>query len=100
MTEITFSAFPDAILALSVDGKIDFANPAAEELLKRLGSEIGLPLRIREEAENVLKGAADYMPTSFEKAVAVRINELAMLFEGKCEGLDPTQAARKFGYTK
>ena len=75
MTEITFSAFPDAILALSVDGKIDFANPAAEELLKRLGSEVGLPLRIRQEAENVLKGAADYMPTSFEKAVPVLINE-------------------------
>ena len=26
--------------------------------------------------------------------------KLAMLFEGKCEGLGPTQAARKFGYTK
>jgi NtrC-family two-component system sensor histidine kinase KinB len=75
MTEIAFSAFPDAILALSVDGKIDFANPAAEELLKRLNSEVGLPLRIREEAENVIKGAADYTPTSFEKAVPVRINE-------------------------
>jgi two-component system, NtrC family, sensor histidine kinase KinB len=75
MTEITFSAFPDAILALSVDGKIDFANPAAEELLKRLNSQVGLPLQIQEEAENVLKGAADYMPTSFEKAVPVCINE-------------------------
>ena len=75
MTEITFSAFPDAILALSVDGRIDFANPAAEELLKGLDSQTGLPLRIREEAENVLKGATDYMPTSFEKAVPVRISE-------------------------
>jgi NtrC-family two-component system sensor histidine kinase KinB len=74
MTEITFSAFPDAILALSVDGRIDFANPAAEELLKGLDSQVGLPLRIREEAENVLKGAPDYMPTSFEKAVPVLIN--------------------------
>src|SRR6516162_4298891 len=26
--------------------------------------------------------------------------KLAMLFEGQCEGLGPTQAARKFGYTK
>src|SRR5258705_1610091 len=75
MTEITFSAFPDAILALSVDGRIDFANPAAEELLKRLDSQVGLPLRIQEKAENVLRGAPDYMPTSFEKAVPVRINE-------------------------
>jgi two-component system, NtrC family, sensor histidine kinase KinB len=74
MTEITFSAFPDAILALSLDGKIDFANPAAEELLKGLDSQVGLPLRIQEEAENVLRGAPDYMPTSFENAVPVRVN--------------------------
>lgn len=26
--------------------------------------------------------------------------KLAMLFEGECEGLGPTAAARKFGYTK
>jgi hypothetical protein len=26
--------------------------------------------------------------------------KLAMLFEGQCEGLGPTQAARKFSYTK
>jgi two-component system, NtrC family, sensor histidine kinase KinB len=75
MMEITFSAFPDAILALSVDGRIDFANPAAEQLLKGLDSQVGLPSRIREEAEHVLKGATDYMPTSFEKAVPVLINE-------------------------
>src|SRR5580704_17743982 len=75
MTEITFSAFPDAILALTGDGRIDFANPAAEELLRGLDSKVGLPLRIREEAENVLKGATDYLPTSFENAVPVRLNE-------------------------
>jgi NtrC-family two-component system sensor histidine kinase KinB len=75
MTEMTFSAFPDAILALTGDGRIDFANPAAEELLRGLDSKVGLPLRIREEAENVLKGATDYLPTSFENAVPVRLNE-------------------------
>jgi NtrC-family two-component system sensor histidine kinase KinB len=75
MTEITFSAFPDAILTLSVDGKIYFSNPAAEELLKRFDSQVGLRFRIQEEAENVLKGAPDYMPTGFEKAVPVLINE-------------------------
>ena len=36
MTEITFSAFLDPILALSVDGKINFANPAAGKLLQKL----------------------------------------------------------------
>ena len=87
MTEITFSAFPDAILALSVDGRIDFANPAAEELLRSLDSQDGLPLRIREEAENVLKGATDYMPTSFEKAVPVRVHEHEAYFLPRVIGM-------------
>src|SRR5208283_488625 len=75
MTEITFSAFPDPILALSVDGKINFANPAAGKLLQKLNVDYGLPLEIQEEAGNVLKGAPDYVPTSFEKAVPVRLDD-------------------------
>ena len=75
MTEITFSAFPDAILALSLDGKINFANPAAGKLLQKLNGEYGLPLAIQEEVGNVLKGAPDSVPTSFEKAVPVRIDD-------------------------
>jgi two-component system, NtrC family, sensor histidine kinase KinB len=75
MTEITFSAFPDAILALSLDGKINFANPAAGKLLSKLNGEYGLPLAIQEEVGKVLKGAPDIMPTSFENAVPVRIGD-------------------------
>jgi two-component system, NtrC family, sensor histidine kinase KinB len=75
MTEITFSAFPDSILALSLDGKINFANPAAGNVLQRLNGEYGLPLAIQEEVGNVLKGAPDYLPTSFEKAVPVRLDD-------------------------
>jgi NtrC-family two-component system sensor histidine kinase KinB len=75
MTEITFSAFPDSILALSLDGKINFANPAAGKLLHKLNGEYGLPPAIQEEVGKVLKGAPDSVPTSFEKAVAVRIDD-------------------------
>jgi signal transduction histidine kinase len=75
MTEITFSAFPDPILALSLDGKINFANPAAEKLLQKLDVEQGLPLAIQQEVDNVLKGAPDSVPTSFEKAVSVRLDD-------------------------
>ena len=75
MTEITFSAFPDAILALSLDGKINFANPAAGKLLQKLNGEYGLPLAIQEEVGKVLKGAPDSVPTSFEKAIPVRIDD-------------------------
>jgi NtrC-family two-component system sensor histidine kinase KinB len=75
MTEITFSAFPDPILALSLDGKINFANPAAGKLLQKLNFEHGLPLAIQEEVGNVLKGAPDNVPTSFENAVPVRLDD-------------------------
>jgi NtrC-family two-component system sensor histidine kinase KinB len=75
MTEITFSAFPDSILALSMEGKINFANPAAGKLLQKLNGEHGLPLAIQEEVGKVLKGAPDNVPTSFEKAIAVRIDD-------------------------
>jgi two-component system, NtrC family, sensor histidine kinase KinB len=75
MTEITFSAFPDPILALSLDGKINFANPAAGKLLQKLNIEQGLPLAIQEEVGNVLKGAPDNVPTSFENAVPVRLDD-------------------------
>jgi NtrC-family two-component system sensor histidine kinase KinB len=75
MTEITFSAFPDAILALSLDGKINFANPAAGQLLQKLDTEYGLPPAIQEEVGNVLQGAPDCVPTNFEKAVPVRLDD-------------------------
>src|SRR5208337_500039 len=75
MTEITFSAFPDPILALSLDGKINFANPAAGKLLQKLNVEQGLPFAIQEEVGNVLKGAPDNVPTSFENAIPVRLDD-------------------------
>jgi two-component system, NtrC family, sensor histidine kinase KinB len=75
MTEITFSAFPDSILALSMDGKINFANPAAGKLLQKINGDSGLPVAIQEEVGKILKGAPDSVPTSFEKAIAVRIDD-------------------------
>ena len=59
MTEITFSAFPDAIVVLSQDGKIDFKNPAADRLFAKLGKDY-LPSPILAEAERVLKGGGDF----------------------------------------
>jgi two-component system, NtrC family, sensor histidine kinase KinB len=75
MTEITFSAFPDSILALSMDGKINFANPAAGKLLQKIHGDAGLPVAIQEEVGKILKGGPDSVPTSFEKAIAVRIDD-------------------------
>jgi signal transduction histidine kinase/HAMP domain-containing protein len=75
MTETTFSAFPDPIVALSPDGVINFTNPAAIALFHKIGSDGNLPGEVQEQAENVLHGGPDYLPTSFEKAVVVRADD-------------------------
>lgn len=45
----------------------------------------------------LLEGPAGALPIKTEDKLAV---QLAMLFEGKCLGLGPTQAATKYGYSK
>ena len=74
MTEITFSAFPDAIVVLSQEGKIDFKNPAADRLFAKLGKDY-LPSPVMTEAERVLKGGADFLPTDLAKALCLRLDD-------------------------
>jgi two-component system, NtrC family, sensor histidine kinase KinB len=74
MTEITFSAFPDAIVVLSEDGKIDFKNPAADRLFAKLGRDY-LPSPVTAAAERVLKGGGDYLPTDLSKSLCLRIDD-------------------------
>jgi len=75
MTEMTFSAFPDPIVALTSDGVIHFTNQAALNLFHRVGSVGSLPGEVQEQANAVLQGGPDYLPTSFEKAVVVRVDD-------------------------
>jgi len=75
MTELTFSAFPDAIVALSPEGNPEFKNPSAEHLFRKVTINDQLPARIRRLADPILKGGEDYLPTSFEKAFCVRAND-------------------------
>ena len=81
MTETTFSAFPDPIVALSPSGVIDFANPAAITLFHKISSDGCLPEDVQRRAESVLIGGLDYLPTSFENLVVVRVDdkEVALL---------------------
>jgi signal transduction histidine kinase len=72
MTAVTFSAFPDPIIALNADGQINFKNPAAENLLLKLSLEDQLPEQIHEQVKDVLAGREDYVPTSFASAICVR----------------------------
>ena len=58
MTEITFSAFPDAIVVLSQEGKIDFKNPGGRPLVCKARGQDYLPSPVMTETERVLKGGA------------------------------------------
>ena len=75
MTEMTFSAFPDPIVALTPDGVIHFTNQAALNLFHRIGSFGSLPGEVQEQANAVLQGGPDYLPTSFEKTVVARVDD-------------------------
>lgn len=75
MTETTFSAFPDPIVALSTEGVINFSNPAAITLFHKIGSDGKLPGDVQARAQKVLEGGPDYLPTSFEKTVVVRVED-------------------------
>jgi NtrC-family two-component system sensor histidine kinase KinB len=86
MTEITFSAFPDAILVLSQDGAIDFKNPAADRLSAKLGKDY-LPSPVQAEAERVLKGGDDFLPTNFAKALCLRIDDKETFFLPRVIGM-------------
>lgn len=86
MTEITFSALPDPIIALSADGAINFTNPAANALFSKLGSAV-LAEPIQEQVSNVLKGGPDYLPTSFEKTVIVRVDDREVFLLPRVVGL-------------
>jgi signal transduction histidine kinase len=78
MTEITFSAFPDPIVVLSANGLISFANPAANTFLFKLGMKDGLPSGVQEVVDRVIKGAPDYLPTSFDRVLVFRVDDQEM----------------------
>jgi two-component system, NtrC family, sensor histidine kinase KinB len=75
MTEITFSAFPDPIIALTSDGRIDFTNPAATKFLSECGQKDGLPPSVQAEVDRIFKGAPDFLPTSFEHVIVFRVGD-------------------------
>jgi NtrC-family two-component system sensor histidine kinase KinB len=75
MTEITFSAFPDPIIALSPEGRIDFANPAATKFLYESGQKDSLPPSVQAEVDRIFKGAPDFLPTSFERVIVFRVGD-------------------------
>ena len=87
MTEITFSAFPDPIIAFDSHGIVNFKNPAAEKLLQKLHLDDHLPEQISEQVETVLKGGEDYIPVSFANAICVRPDDKETFFLPRVIGI-------------
>jgi NtrC-family two-component system sensor histidine kinase KinB len=80
LTEVAFSAFPDALFACSADGKINFLNPSAVKLLASAGTRGDLPEAVDPLMERALKGESDYLPTSFDKAIGLRVDDQEKFF--------------------
>jgi signal transduction histidine kinase len=87
LTEVAFSAFPDPILALSADGSVTFTNPAANRFAAKLGTPPALPEEVRVELERVLKGGPDYLPTRFENAIPLQVDEPTTFFLPRIIGM-------------
>ena len=87
MTEITFSAFPDPIIAFDASGLVNFKNPAAEKLLQKLHLDDQLPEQLTEQVEAVLKGGDDYVPVSFANAICVRPDDKETFFLPRVIGI-------------
>jgi signal transduction histidine kinase len=87
MTEITFSAFPDPIIAFDSHGTVNFKNPAAEKLLQKLHLDDHLPEQLSEQVEAVLKGGDDYIPVSFANSICVRPDDKETFFLPRVIGI-------------
>jgi len=80
MMETTFAAFPDPIIIFSHERCIHFTNPVASALLQSLGSIEKLPGSVQEQLTQVLLGKSNYLPTSFDKAVILKMEDKEIFF--------------------
>jgi len=87
MTEITFSAFPDPIIAFDAHGVLNFKNPAAEKLLQKLRLDDQLPEQLTDQVDSVLKGGDDYIPVSFANSICLRPDDKETFFLPRVIGI-------------
>jgi NtrC-family two-component system sensor histidine kinase KinB len=71
ITESALRAFPDPILVFSSDRKIQLQNAAADHFIKQVGEDFPSLGALSSYIDQSLKGAADFQPTSFDKAISV-----------------------------
>lgn len=78
--ESALRAFPDPILVFSPEKEIRFQNTAAESFLKQIGGDIGSLKGLSSSIDQSLNGAADFQPTSFDKALLVNLDGAEKFF--------------------
>jgi NtrC-family two-component system sensor histidine kinase KinB len=71
VTDSALRAFPDPIFVFSPDKEIQLQNAAADTFVQHLGGNVLLLGPVAGYVEESLKGAADFQPTTFDKAILV-----------------------------
>jgi signal transduction histidine kinase len=79
-TESALRAFPDPILVFASKNVIQLQNAAAELFLRQIGGSIAALGSLPAQVEQSLNGAADFQPTSFDKAIPVQVEGAEKFF--------------------
>jgi signal transduction histidine kinase len=80
ITDSALRAFPDPIFVFSTDKEIQIQNAAADDFVRHLGGNVLLLSPLSTYLEESLKGAADFQPTSFDKAILVNLEGVEKFF--------------------
>ena len=76
-SQATIDSFPDAVLVIDSEGRVEMANPAARRLLGVVQREKNLPTsgtwlppeQLREQLHDALRGQRDYLPEGFDRII-------------------------------
>jgi NtrC-family two-component system sensor histidine kinase KinB len=71
ITESALRAFPDPIFVFSPEKEIQLQNAAADDFVQHLGGNVLLLGPLFSLVDESLAGAADFQPTTFDKAILV-----------------------------
>jgi len=74
-TESALRAFPDPIFVFSPAKEIQLQNAAADDFVRHIGGGVLALGPLSSYVDESLKGAADFQPTSFDKAILVNSGE-------------------------
>jgi len=74
--QATIDSFPDPVLVLDAEGRVEMANPAARRLLgtpPAKDGQVGIPWHppesLRQPLAEALRGVRDYLPEGFDNAI-------------------------------